>query len=56
MRCTAQAVDSTGVRGYSRTSLPVELTRERYGCYQHSEGQLQATLSTYDSFVAADEV
>lgn len=57
VRCKAQAVNGTGVKGYFRTSQPVELSLEHYNCYQQENGnEFQAKLSSYESFMAADQV
>lgn len=58
VRCTAQAVDNNGVRGYSRTSLPVQLKlQQNNSCYKESSGAgLQAKLSSYQSFMAEEKV
>lgn len=57
VRCTAQAVDRAGVRGYSRTSPVVQLSRQRYSCSQEEHaGDIRGRISTYEGFVSADEV
>ena len=57
VRCKAQAVNGTGEKGYFRISQPVELSLERYNCYQQEKGnEFQVKLSSYESFTAADQV
>lgn len=57
VRCTAQAVDHAGVRGYSRTSVAVQLSRQRYECSSEERvGGVRGRISTYDGFMGADEV
>lgn len=58
VRCTAQAVNSTGARGYKRTSEVVQLRKQRYSCYGKESGadKIQATITSYERFVAADQV
>lgn len=56
VRCIAQAVDRAGVKGYSRTSMAVQLSRQRYECSSERGGDMHGSISTYEGFVGADEV
>jgi hypothetical protein len=57
VRCTAQAVNHAGVKGYSRTSEVVQLNEQRYQCSsQEQTGGIHGTISTYQGFEGVDEV
>lgn len=55
VRCRAQAVNVTGNKGYSRTSVPVQLTQQHYSCYRDG-GVLSGTLSSYKGFEGRNQV
>lgn len=54
VRCLAQAVSITGVRGHTRTSKAVFLGGERYSC--NGSGGRGAILTSYSSFGGQNKV
>ena len=48
VRCLAQAVSLTGVRGHTRTSRAILLGGKRYSC--DGSGEKVAELTSYSSF------
>ena len=48
VRCLAQAVSLTGVRGHTRTSRAISLGGKRYSC--DGSGEKVAELTSYSSF------
>lgn len=48
VRCSAQAVSHAGVRGHTRTSSAVLLSRKSYSC--DGSGEKAAELTSYSSF------
>lgn len=59
LRCKTQAVDSSGIRGYTRTSLPLllDLTAEGDQCQERDNGMnIEAHLNSYDGYRGHPEV
>ncbi len=54
VRCLAQAVSLSGVRGHTRTSRAVLLGGKRYSC--DGRGETAAELTSYSSFGSHSEV
>lgn len=53
IKCVAEAVDMSGVKGYSRTSSALRLGNERF---QKSYVNVEAKFVTYNSFQGNDKV
>ena len=54
VRCSAQAVNRTGVKGHVRISNAMNTSME-FGCNGH-ENSMEATMSSYSGFKGKDEV